>query len=456
MANNTNTSSQFTADIQNFIQKKTIRLVDRQLVLYQFGDKAVLPKNRGTVYTASQYNRVNLPFAPLSEGIPPVGETMTLTQVSATAQQWGDTINVTDVADLTIDHPIFQKAIELIALQQVETLERNTANVLMGGTQVNFAGNPTATITSRAGLANTNVLTPNDINRMVGALRTVGAPEFMGQANEDEKIEAGKPSMASKDPRGFMHYVAVCHTLVEQDLMTNSTIVTAFSYSDINKLYNNELGVWGGVRFTRSNMVPFFVGVANVAATGNTTGGSLPAATYSVQVTGSIAQNGYETLIYQAGNVVVGGSGSGSITLTTPATAGYLYNVYVTSGSSVAIVNLGASAQGPNVGPLAGQAVQIPPSTAVTITAVGVSRTPPAAPATGVTVYPTFFFGKGAYAQVMLDEAKVTYLDKAEKLDPLNQLRIVGWKIFYGTLIINQQFFGRIESGSAFSPTFDA
>jgi N4-gp56 family major capsid protein len=450
MANNTNTSSQFTADIQNFIQKKTIRLVDRQLVLYQFGDKAVLPKNRGTVYTASQYNRVNLPFAPLSEGIPPVGETMTLTQVSATAQQWGDTINVTDVADLTIDHPIFQKAIELIALQQAETLERNTANVLMGGTQVNYVNSRG----SRAALTSTDYLNPFELNRAVGALRTIGAPEFMGQANEDEKIEAGKPSMASKDPRGFQHYVSVLHPLVEQDMRNNSQVVTAWSYSDINKLYNNELGEYAGIRFTRSNMVPYFVGVANVTATGNTTGGSLAAATYSVQVTGSVAQNGYETLIYQAGNVVVGGSGAGSVTLTTPSTTGYLYNVYITSGSSVALTNLGLSASGPTVGPLAGNAVQIPPSTAVTITGVGVSRTPPAAPATGVTVYPTFIFGKGSYAQVMLDEAKVTYLDKAEKLDPLNQLRIVGWKIFYGTLIINQQFFMRIESASQFSATF--
>ncbi len=450
MANNTNTSSQFTADIQNFIQKKTIRLVDRQLVLYQFGDKAVLPKNRGTVYTASQYNRVNLPFAPLSEGIPPVGETMTLTQVSATAQQWGDTINVTDVADLTIDHPIFQKAIELIALQQAETLERNTANVLMGGTQINYVNSRG----SRAALTSTDYLNPFELNRAVGALRTIGAPEFMGQMNEDEKIEAGKPSMASKDPRGFQHYVSVIHPLVEQDMRNNSQVVTAWSYSDINKLYNNELGEYAGIRFTRSNMVPYFVGVANVTATGAGTGGSLAAATYSVQVTGSVAQNGYETLIYQAGNVTVGGSGAGSITLTTPSTAGYLYNVYITSGSSVALTNLGLSASGPTVGPLAGNAVQIPPSTAVTITGVGVSRTPPAAPATGVTVYPSFIFGKGSYAQVMLDEAKVTYLDKAEKLDPLNQLRIVGWKIFYGTLIINQQFFMRIESASQFSATF--
>ena len=454
MANNTNTSSQFTADIQNFIQKKTIRLVDRQLVLYQFGEKATLPKNRGTVYTASQYNRVNLPFAPLSEGVPPVGETMTLTQVSATAQQWGDTINVTDVADLTIDHPIFTKAIELIALQQSETLERNTANVLMGGTQVNYVNSRG----SRAAVQATDYLNPFEINRAVGALRTIGAPEFMGQANEDEKIEAGKPSMASRDPRGFQHYVAVMHPLVEQDMRTNSTVVTAWSYSDINKLYNSELGEWGGVRFTRSNMVPFFTGVAAVATSTAATGGSLTNSTaYTVQVTASVAQNGYETLIYQASNqtTAAGGTGtSATITLTTPATTGYLYNVYVTLGSSVPSANLGLSPQSPTVGPLAGQAVQIAPGTAVTITGVGVTRVPPAAPATGVTVYPTFIFGKGAYAQVMLDEAKVSYLEKAEKIDPLNQLRIVGWKIFYGTLIINQQFFMRIESASQFSPTF--
>ena len=36
----------------------------------------------------------------------------------------------------------------------------------------------------------------------------------------------------------------------------------------------------------------------------------------------------------------------------------------------------------------------------------------------------------------------------------LNQLRVVGWKVFYGTIIENQQFFARIESTSAFSASF--
>ena len=73
--------------------------------------------------------------------------------------------------------------------------------------------------------------------------------------------------------------------------------------------------------------------------------------------------------------------------------------------------------------------------------------------ATG-SVYPTFIFGRGAYAQVKLDGIKTTYLKEADKSDPLNQLRVVGWKTMYGTLIKNQNFFLRIESTSAFNATF--
>jgi len=453
----TNQSSTFSADIENYIQQKTLRLVDRQLVVYQFGQPLRLPKNRGTTYTASRYDRVGLPQAPLSEGIPPTGEQLTLVQVSATALQWGDTITVTDVADMTIKHPLFQTAIKLISMQMAETLERNTFNNLLAGTQINYVN----TRGSRGALVAGDVLNPHEVNRAVGALRTIGAPEYLGQRAEDEKVTAGKPSLASKDPKGFQHYVSVMHTLVEQDMRENPSVNQAWSYSDINRLYNNELGFWGGVRWTRSNMVPFFTGVAAPATpTGNTTGGALAAATYYVVITGvatitgtNSPATGYEQQIYAVtAGITVGGSGAGSITLTTPNTSGYIYNVYV--GTTTTPTNLGVSASGPTSGPLAGQAASIPANTAITITGVGVSRTPPAAPAAGVTVYPTFIFGEDAYGQVVLDDPKMTYLQTADKSDPLNQLRIVGWKVMYGTILLNQNFFMRIESTSAFSATF--
>jgi hypothetical protein len=55
---------------------------------------------------------------------------------------------------------------------------------------------------------------------------------------------------------------------------------------------------------------------------------------------------------------------------------------------------------------------------------------------------------------VVLDEIKYTYLDKADKSDPHNQLRVVGWKVMYGTILLNTLFYGRIESTSAFSSSF--
>jgi hypothetical protein len=116
---------------------------------------------------------------------------------------------------------------------------------------------------------------------------------------------------------------------------------------------------------------------------------------------------------------------------------------------------MGLSVSGPTTGPAIGQAVQIPASgQTIVITGVGIANVPPAAPANGITVYPSFFFGRGAYGQVMLDDVRTTYLTNADKFDPLNQLRVMGWKCYYGTIILNQQFAARIESTSAFSATF--
>jgi hypothetical protein len=114
----TNQSSSFTSDVEAYIQEEVEPLSRRQLVAYQFGKPLKLDTNRGTTYTASRYVRLPLPFAPLQEGVAPPGEAMTLQQVTATAQQWGDRVIITDVANLTIKHPLFQQACELVAHAQ--------------------------------------------------------------------------------------------------------------------------------------------------------------------------------------------------------------------------------------------------------------------------------------------------------------------------------------------------
>lgn len=444
----TNVSSSFQSDVVAYIAKETLPLARRQLVVYQFGDPLTLPKGRGVTYTAVRYNRVPLPYSPLSEGVPPIGQLMTLATVNATAQQWGDKITITDVAEITIFHPLFQMAKELCTLAVSETLERNTFNNILGFTQVNYVNSRG----SRAALVAGDVMNIHEINRMQAALATIGAPRFMGDEQTDTKLDADAGgARASNDPRGMPHYTCVGHTLGMQDLRENSTFVLASSYSDINKLYNAEVGELGGVRFCASNMVPYWTGFAQPTGTPGSSG-SLATNTYYIIVTGQDTQNQYESYIAQVSAGISVTGPNGSITVTTPNVTGYTFNVYI--GTTTSPTNLGLSASGPVVGPLQGQATQLPANTTVVITGTGIAQTPPAAPATGVTVYPWFVFGRGAYGQVKLDEIKYTYLSDADKSDPLNQLRVVGWKVFYGTIILNQLFAGRIESTSAFSATF--
>lgn len=445
----TNQASQFSSDIENFIADKTLPLARRTLVAYQFGDPLTLPKGRGTTYTATRFNRISLPSAPLSEGVPPIGETMTISQVSAVAQQWGDKVTITDVAELTIKHPLVQKAQELIGLQIGETLDRNTfVNVLAGTTQINYVNSRG----SRGSLVAGDVLNPHEINRAVGALTTIGSPRYSGDEQTDIKVSADAGgAKASANPRQMAHYPAILHPLVVQDMRENATIVTAWSYSDLNRLYNAEVGEWGGVRFCSSNMVPTFTGAAAVEGT-PTTNGSLATGSYYIQVTGSDTQNQYESLISAVSSVIAVVGATGSVDVTLPSTSGYTWNVYLSTDNTPS--NLGLSTSGPTVGPMAGQATQLTGGTTVTITGLGTAQTPPAAPGTGLTVYPTFIFGRGSYGQVSLDEVKISALFGADKSDPLNQLRVVGWKVFYGTLIENATFMMRIESTSAFSATF--
>jgi N4-gp56 family major capsid protein len=446
-----NQAATFSADISNYIAEKTLPLARKQLVAYQFGDPLRLPKGFGTTYTATRYLRVPLPYAPLSEGVPPVGETMSIQQVSATAQQWGDKITITDVAELTIKHPLFVKATELTALQIAETLERNTFNTLNSGTQVNYVNSRGA----RASLVAGDVLNPHEINRAYGALFTLGAPRYMGDEMTDTKLAADAGgAKASDSPRRMPHYVSIMHPLVAQDMRENSTVVTAWSYSDLNRIYNYEVGEWGGIRFTISNMVPSWTGIAQITGTPGTAGALATNANYFIKVTASDTQNQFESQIYQASGALSVTGPTGSIAVTLPTLSGYTFNIYVGTGTAAAVANLGLTASGPTTGPMQGQAVQLAGNQTVIITGIGAAQTPPAAPATGLTVYPTYIIGRGAYGQVMLDDAKFTYLKEADKSDPLNQLRVVGWKVFYGTLIQNQQFFMRIESLSAFSATF--
>lgn len=434
-------------DIETYIQDQLLPLPRRQVVAYQFGEPLTLIKGHGNLYTAIRFQRLPLPSTPLVEGVPPPSRSLAFQTVTGATQQWGDRVLLTDVAEMTVKHPLISVSIELLGLQITETFDRNVFNTLLTGTQVNTVNGH-----GRTGLLTTDLINMTEVQRMSTMLTTLGAPRFGGDTQTTAKVDAAAgESSAASDPRSQPHYVAIMHPFVEGDARQTNLLTMAWSYSDVNKLYNNEIGEFGGVRFCKSNLVPSILGAAQATGSPVVGGGSFAAANYYIVVTGSDTQNQYESYVSQTSAAITVAL-NGSITLTTPAATGYTYNVYV--GTVGNVVNLGLSPNGPTTGPLAGNATQIPPSTVITLTGIGAAQVPPVAPPSGITMYPTFFFGRGAYGVVTLDQVKVSTLLKADKADPLNQLRSVGWKAMYGTMITNNTFMARLESTSSMSLTF--
>lgn len=449
-----NTSGQYQAAVRRMLSKEVLPIATRYLVAYQFATKKKMEKGAGVTWTATRFNRLPLPAAPLSEGVPPVGENLTISQVTGVALQWGDKITMTDVAVTATMYDLIQESKHLLGVQIAEARERNTFQVLIGGTQVNYVNQRG----SRAALVAGDVLDTVTINRTYADLENLGAPFYNGQveANVTREIEHG-PRAADKGPMTSEHFVAIISPFQEQDLRQNATIVTAWSYSDISKLYINEVGYWAGIHFTKSNMLPRYTGIATAGSPTAGNAGTLPSNTYFVQITGTDSLNQFgESQNYQVSTGVVVTGATGSISLTMPATTGYTYNVYIGTSSSPTNLALSSSVSAgvPTSGVLSGQATNLSPGAVVTLTGIGLYAVPPAPPATGVTVYPCFVFGAQYFACTKLEEVSWTSLFEADKSDPLNQLRIVGWKYFEGYVILNNQFGCRIESSVSNTGTF--
>jgi N4-gp56 family major capsid protein len=442
-----NTSSQYAGAISRTFASKSLKNAQRFIVLTQFADKRTMDHGHGVTWTANRWPYLSLPTGPVSEGVPPTPQQMTFQQVTGIALQWAGRLVFTDVAMITVPEDLLAKGSDLLGQQIMQTKERNGLNALNAATQVNYVNSRGA----RASLVAGDNLDPTTVTRTYTNLKRIGAPMWNGPDGETINREMDYNKRQADMPIGrAAHLVAVGDPLTMQDFRNSPLVVQTYSYSDPNKLYVNEHGYWGGMVFCESNMMPNWVGVAAVQGANST--GSLTTATYTVQVTGWDNQNFYESRIYQVSNDI--SVTTGGIDVTVPSTAGFTYAVYIGTGSGSAPMNLGLTTSGPSSGPYSGQAIQIAPGTTVTITGVGLYQIPPAAPATGVTVFRTYVFGKEAFATLKLENIQWNRLYEADKSDPHNQLRVVGWKYFEGWVILNQQFMAAMESTASSTGAF--
>lgn len=414
----------FSADAVTYIAEKTLMIAQKQVIFQQLGDKAVLPPNNSKTFQYTRYDRLPLPLASLTDGVTPDNTDMSITTVTATAEQWGAYVNLSDVAQLTIKHPVMVKAINLMGYQAAETMDREIIKVLLAGTSAMFPG----VVATRSGLANTDVISTDLIRKAVAQLRFDGAIDYDGS-----------------------NYMGVVDPSVEMDISKDSTFQTAASYSNIKVLQNGEIGQWMGVRWMRSNFIPVLAGLAaGTYTTPSSPAGTFTAADYRVTTAYYRKSTGFLEKLTNNANVTF--AASDSLAGTTPADANYIYKIFVSGAAAAA-----ADVMYQGVETTYGTGF-IPASTAFSVLAPPVSGAAiagsdiPASSPSSVSVHFSWIFGKESYSVIDLKKLE-TFITPAQASDsdPLLQRRKAGWKFFFKAVICNNFFMTRLETGSAFN-----
>ena len=235
---NVTTAQGMSVEMQTFYEKQLIKTAEPDLIFDQFGQKAPIPKNGGKEIQFRKYSQLPKQLTPLTEGVTPDGQTMTVSEVKAEVSQYGGYVTLSDVLDLTaIDNNVVQ-ATNVMASQAGRTLDTITRDVVCAGTNVFYApkivsGVKTA-VASRGSMDETSGLDVDTIMKAVAFLRAQNAPKIDGS------------------------YIGVVHPYAAYDLRKDPDFVEWNKYTTPEKMWNGEIGKIGDVRFIENSEAKIF------------------------------------------------------------------------------------------------------------------------------------------------------------------------------------------------------
>lgn len=283
------TTTQLAADLQTYFSKALLKQAKYKVVLDQFGYVEKIPSNSSKTISFTQYSDLTPVSSTLTEGTPPTDTALATTAITATIDQVGAFVTLTDLAKLTPKHPVMQKTLELLGVQGARSYDNLIGTTLAASTTVYYPGS----ITSRATLTTTSYLTMAEVFKGVAALRTNGAMEF--------------------DDGNF---VLVVDPKVELDLLNDTTLQNVVyrqqPNSKSNELYKGAIVTFGGVTLVRSN---------NLAVIPNTGVGS----NQTAHVSYLFGQNAYAVSDLQNMQTYTQGPGSVSDPLEQKMTVGWKF-----------------------------------------------------------------------------------------------------------------------------------
>lgn len=397
---NITTDNGLSGEMKTFYSDYMIDFARPLLVHSQFGQKHPIPKGGGKVTEFRKYSPLPKLTTPITEGVTPNGQKLTMSTINATIAQYGGYIELSDILLLTAIDNNLVMATELLGDQAGRTVDTIVRNELVGGTNVQYGADAvSARFLLVGGEATGNhYLMVDCIKRAVRKLKVMNAKTYDS------------------------NYVSIIHPDCTYDITNDDAWKDPHKYVDTENMYNGEIGKIFNTRFVETTEAAVFTAENLTAASRNlTVKTTLGAPGKVVEVDEAITAGEATALV---GRKVIIGTGLFTIAA---AAAGAAGAATITTTENVSI------AQGTD----------------------GVVIYPGEAGAKGRDVYATLVIGKDAYGVIELEGGALQHIVKqlgsGGTSDPLNQRATAGWKATFTTKRLVEEFMVRVETASTFS-----
>lgn len=236
-------------DLRAYFSKRLLDIVGKDAVLSDAAYKEKIPAGSGKSIDFTQYARLATPGAVLTDGVTPSDTALAPTKVSATIDQWGAFVTLTDLAVLTVEHPIVEETTMLLGEQATETTEKSINTALVAGSNVQYANSKTTRVNIAAG----DVITTTELRKAVKGLKAAGVRKInAGDKFDNNTQDAGK------------YYILYVDSSVAMDLVADSEFRAANTLETTSLKAGKIIGLWYGVLVVESNVIPAITSTVTV------------------------------------------------------------------------------------------------------------------------------------------------------------------------------------------------
>ncbi len=273
-----------------FAAAKLLDVGQPLMITERFGQVDPQGKNKTKTRKWRRYESFPAATSPLAEGITPEAQVPTYTDVTATLEQYGATVQLTDVIVDTHEDAVLNEMMTRCGEQAAETVETIRIAILKAGTNVYYANG----VASR--LLVTSPATRSDFRKIKRAFKRAKAMEISSIITASARISTTPVAAA---------YFAMGHTDLDADLRGVTGFAPIEQYSSSEKALPGEIGKIESIRIILTSLFsPWLAAATSISSATYLTGGTSGTGAPDVYPIIVVARDAYAIVPLQGQNAI--------------------------------------------------------------------------------------------------------------------------------------------------------